>query len=117
MASMTFADVTNAKKKTNTNFESRIPNTRVSSVPIEIPSLEDFPPLPSLPKKKNISNTIVHTEEVLRKMGAVLVSGQAPVPIVPSVNEPPATRSQFEANEGPSKPEKQSKKGGHFTLA
>ena len=41
---MTFADVAIAQKRTNVNFKSRVPKTKVPSVPIMVPSLEDFPP-------------------------------------------------------------------------
>ena len=98
-------------------FKLRIPKSRVSSVPIQVPILKEFPLLTSLPTKKNVSKRIVQFEEVPKETGAVLVSRQAPVPIIPNKSKPPATRGQFNAVKGPIESKKQHKKGGRFTLA
>ena len=55
-------------------------------------------------------------QDLLTKTGAVLVSGRAPVPIVPKVNDPPASRGHSKVAKEPSKPKKQNKKGGRFML-
>ena len=114
---MTFADVTNTRKKTRINFKSRVPKIKVYIVPIGVTSPEDFLLLPSVPTQKNVSITEVHTEKVPKKLNTVPVTGWAPLPIVSSSNEPPATRIQLKAPESPSKSKKQSKKGGCFMLA
>ena len=117
VSGVTFANVTKQRKSKTINFKSRIPKSRVSSVPVQVPSLEDFPPLTSVLKKKYVPKEIVHVEELPSKTGAVLVSGRVPVSIVPREIEPPTTRGQSKTVKGPSKPKKQNKKGGLFALA
>ena len=48
---MIFADVTIVKKEMTVDFKSRVPKTTVLSVPIAVPSLEEFPAVPSVPAK------------------------------------------------------------------
>ena len=114
---MTFADVTKHGKCKSTNLKSRIPKSTVLKVSHQVPSFEDFPLLGGVPTKKCVPTETVRKQDLPTKTGAVLVSGWAPVPIVPKVNDPPATRGHSKGVKGPSKPKKQNKKGGRFTLA
>ena len=89
LSGITFADVTKARKNKTINFKSRIPKSTVSNAHVKVPILGDFPPLTGILKKKYVPEGIVRDENLPSKSGAVLVSGQAPVPIVSREVEPP----------------------------
>ena len=115
VSGVTFANVT--KQGKSKTIKLGIPKSTVSSVSLQVPSLKDFLPPAGVRKKKYVPKEIVRIEDLSSKTGEVLVSGRAPVPIVPREVEPPTTGGKLKAVKEPHKPKKQNKKLGRFTLA
>ena len=76
-----------------------------------------FSPLGGVPVKASVPTKKVRNQDLPTTKRAVLVSGQTPIPVVPAVNDQHTKLGHSKGVKGPSKPNKQSKKEGRFTLA
>ena len=75
---VTFADVTKHGKCKSTNFKSWIPKSTVFDVSAQVPSLEDFPPLAGVRKKKNVKKELYVIKTYLPRQGRYWYLGGRP---------------------------------------